>query len=109
MTVIIDRAILRGELPPHTDATAVLLAVTGPIYYRLFIGEQPSQAIADSAGATAAAAARTGALAGPAAQWQTAVRPPGQGISWRRTCAWPYCGTAGPWGGVIAALARILA
>jgi AcrR family transcriptional regulator len=69
MTVIVDRAKLRGELPPLTDATEVLLAVTGPIYYRLFIaGEQPSQAIADSAGATAAAAARTGALAGPTAK-----------------------------------------
>ena len=69
MTVIVDRAKLRGELPPHTDATEVLLAVTGPIYYRLFIaGEQPSQAIADSAGATAAAAARTGALGGPTAK-----------------------------------------
>ena len=63
MTVIIGRAALRGELPPGTDAAAVIRTVTALIYYRLFItGEQPSQAIADSAAATAAAAARIGLL-----------------------------------------------
>ena len=63
MTVIIGRAALRGELPPGTDAAAVIRTVTALIYYRLFIaGEPPSQAIADSAAATAAAAARIGLL-----------------------------------------------
>ena len=63
MTVIIGRAALRRELPPGTDAAAVIRTVTALIYYRLFItGEQPSQAIADSAAATAAAAARIGLL-----------------------------------------------
>ena len=63
MTVIIGRAALRGELPPGTDDAAVIRTVTALIYYRLFItGEQPSQAIADSAAATAAAAARIGLL-----------------------------------------------
>jgi AcrR family transcriptional regulator len=63
MTVIIDRAAPRGELPPGTDAAAVLRTVTGLIYYRLFIaGEQACQDIADSAAATAAAAARAGLL-----------------------------------------------
>jgi len=67
MTVIIDRATGRGELPPGTDAAAVLRTVTALIYYRLFIaGEQASQAIADSAAVTAAAAARTGQLLPPA-------------------------------------------
>jgi AcrR family transcriptional regulator len=67
MTVIIDRAALRGELPPGTDAAAVLRTVTALIYYRLFIaGEQPSQDIADSAAATAAAAARIGLPSSPA-------------------------------------------
>jgi AcrR family transcriptional regulator len=61
MTLIISRAALRGELPPDTDAATVIRTVTALIYYRLFItGEQPSQDIADSAAATAAAAARTG-------------------------------------------------
>jgi len=63
MTVIIGRAALRGELPPGTDDAAVIRTVTALIYYRLFItGEQPSQDIADSAAATAAAAARIGLL-----------------------------------------------
>jgi AcrR family transcriptional regulator len=67
MTIIIDRAAPRGELPPGTDAAAVLRIVTGLIYYRLFIaGEQACQDIADSAAATAAAAARAGLLSSPA-------------------------------------------
>jgi len=59
MTVIVQRASQRGELPDGTDAAEVLQIVTAQIYYRLFIaGEQPSHGIADRAGATAAAAAR---------------------------------------------------
>jgi AcrR family transcriptional regulator len=69
MTVIIGRAALRSELPPGTDAAAVIRTVTALIYYRLFIaGEQASQDIADSAAATAAAAARTALLSPPAPQ-----------------------------------------
>ena len=46
-------------MPDGTDAAEVLQIVTAQIYYRLFIaGEQPSQAMADRAAATAAAAAR---------------------------------------------------
>lgn len=64
MTVIVERAVQRGELPARTDAAEVIQTVTAQVYYRLFItGEQVSQAIADRAAATAAAAARTGALA----------------------------------------------
>ena len=59
MTVIVRRASERGDVPGGTDATEVLQIVTAQIYYRLFIaGEQPSQAMADRAAATAAAAAR---------------------------------------------------
>jgi AcrR family transcriptional regulator len=66
MTVIISRAIQRGGLPPGTDAAGVIRTVTALIYYRLFIaGEQASEDIADSAAATAAAAARTGVLSAP--------------------------------------------
>jgi AcrR family transcriptional regulator len=69
MTVIIERAVQRSELPSGTDAAAVLRTVTALIYYRLFIaGEQASQDIADSAAVTAAAAARTGLLSPPAPQ-----------------------------------------
>jgi AcrR family transcriptional regulator len=61
MGVIIDRAIARGELPPHTDAAGVLGTVTSVIYYRLYVlGEPVSQDIADSAAATALAAALAG-------------------------------------------------
>jgi tetracycline repressor-like protein len=67
--IIISRAIRRGELPPGTDAAGVIRTVTALIYYRLFItGEQASEDIADSAGATAAAAARAGVLSAPAPQ-----------------------------------------
>lgn len=64
MTAIIDRAARRGELPPGTDAAAVIRTVTALNYYRLFIGGEPaSREVADGAAATAAAAARAGALA----------------------------------------------
>lgn len=73
MTAITDRAARRGELPPGTDAAAVIQTVTALIYYRLFIaGEPASDDVADSAAAAAAAAAHAGALVtkpgrGPAA------------------------------------------
>jgi AcrR family transcriptional regulator len=61
MTVIVDRARLRGELPPGTEAARVIQTVTALIYYRLFIaGEPASEQLADGAAATAAAAARAG-------------------------------------------------
>jgi len=64
MTTIIDRAARRGELPPGTDAAAVIETLTALIYYRLFIaGDPPGQDVADGAAAIAAAAARAGALA----------------------------------------------
>ena len=63
MTVIVDRASGRGELPPGTDAGEVIRTVTALIYHRLFIaGEPASEPVADKAAATAAAAARAGAL-----------------------------------------------
>jgi AcrR family transcriptional regulator len=63
MTVIVRRASQRGDLPDGIDAAEVLQIVTAQIYYRLFIaGEQPSQALADRAAATAAAAARANVL-----------------------------------------------
>lgn len=59
MTLIVQRASQRGELPDGADAAEVLQIVTAQIYYRLFIaGEEPSNGVADRAAATAAAAAR---------------------------------------------------
>jgi AcrR family transcriptional regulator len=64
MTVVVDRAMQRGEVPTGTDAAGVIQIVTAQIYYGLFLaGERPHQAIADRAAATAAAAARAGVLA----------------------------------------------
>jgi AcrR family transcriptional regulator len=61
MTVIVDRAVRRGEVPAGTNAADIIRTVTALIYYRLFIaGEQASEALADSAAAIAAAAARAG-------------------------------------------------
>jgi AcrR family transcriptional regulator len=66
MTVVIDRAVARGELSPRTDAASVLGTVTSVIYYRLYIlGEPASQGVADTAAATALAAARAGIHSGP--------------------------------------------
>jgi hypothetical protein len=65
MTVIVDRAVQRGEAPAGTDSAETIRTVTALIYYRLFIaGEQPCEALADSVAAIAAiaaAAARAGA------------------------------------------------
>jgi AcrR family transcriptional regulator len=59
MTVIVQRAGQRGDLPAGTDAAEVLQIVTAQIYYNVFIaGELPSDTLADRAAATAAAAAR---------------------------------------------------
>ncbi len=63
MSVIVDRAARRGEVPATTDAAEVIQTVTAQLYYRLFVAGEPlSQAIADRAAAIAAAAARAGAL-----------------------------------------------
>jgi hypothetical protein len=65
MAVIVNRATERGEVPPGTDAAEVVKIVTAQIYYRLITAGEPlSRDVADRAAAIAAAAARTGVLAG---------------------------------------------
>jgi hypothetical protein len=67
MSIIVDRAARRGEVPAGADAAEVIQVVTAQLYYRLFVaGEPPSHAAADRAAAIAAAAARGGVLASPA-------------------------------------------
>ena len=62
MTVIVDRAMERGEVPAGTDGADIIRTVTALIYYRLFIaGEEAGEELADSAAAIATAAARAGA------------------------------------------------
>ncbi len=63
MSVVVDRAARRGEVPAGTDAAEVIQTVTAQLFYRLFVtGEPFSEATADRAAAIAAAAARDGAL-----------------------------------------------
>jgi hypothetical protein len=63
MSIVVNRAARRGEVPAATDAAEVIHAVTAQLYYRLFVAGEPlSPAIADQAASIAAAAARTGAL-----------------------------------------------
>ncbi|NEY34447.1 TetR family transcriptional regulator [Streptomyces sp. PRKS01-65] len=35
--VIVDRAVERGELPPHTDARRLLIAATAPLYHQMVL------------------------------------------------------------------------
>ena len=57
--IIIQRAIHRGELPAHTDARALLVAATAPLYHQLVLLRQPmSRAKADRHARIAAASVR---------------------------------------------------
>ncbi|MDF6021463.1 TetR/AcrR family transcriptional regulator [Streptomyces sp. JH34] len=57
----VDAAVMRGDLPPGTDAGEVIRAVSAPLYYRLLASGDPlDEAVADRAAAAAAAAARAG-------------------------------------------------
>ncbi len=38
--VVIDRAVERGELPPATDAAALVETIVGPIYYRVLMTKE---------------------------------------------------------------------
>jgi AcrR family transcriptional regulator len=59
ISVIIDRAIARGELPPGTDPEAAMRAVAAPLYYQLLVTLEPiTKPAADQAAAAALAAAR---------------------------------------------------
>jgi Tetracyclin repressor-like, C-terminal domain len=90
MTVIVDRAVRRGEVPAGTDAADIIRTVTALIYYRLFIaGEPPSDGLADGAAAIAAAIAAAAARAGAGQNAPPAYGP-------RRTLALPPS-APGPW------------
>jgi len=60
-TPCVEAAVARGEIPPETDARAVLSAVSAPLYYRLLASGDP---IDDHAATTAAEAATVAARAG---------------------------------------------
>ncbi|MBD0838687.1 MULTISPECIES: TetR/AcrR family transcriptional regulator [unclassified Streptomyces] len=60
----VEQAVARGELPPTTDADAVIRAVSAPLYYGLLTtGSPPTPADADRAARAAHAAAVAGVYA----------------------------------------------
>lgn len=61
--IIIQRAIARGELPAHTDARALLVAATAPLYHHsVLLRTPPDPRLPGRAATTAALAARAGAF-----------------------------------------------
>lgn len=59
ISVIIDRAIARGEMPAGTDPEAAMRALAAPLYYQLLVTFEPITRLnADQAAAAALAAAR---------------------------------------------------
>ncbi|WP_405162815.1 TetR/AcrR family transcriptional regulator [Nocardia sp. NBC_01499] len=64
--IIIERAIRRGELAPHIDARALLIAATAPVYHRLvLLRTPPDPHLPDHAAASAVLAAQAGAFTEP--------------------------------------------
>ncbi|MFC7791020.1 TetR/AcrR family transcriptional regulator [Streptomyces cinereoruber] len=60
--VIVDRAVERGELPPHTDARLLLEDACSPVYFRLLLtGETPTAAEIEMFACRAALRAQTSA------------------------------------------------
>ncbi|WP_280236223.1 TetR/AcrR family transcriptional regulator [Nocardia cyriacigeorgica] len=62
--IVVERALRRGDVPPETDARAVLIAATAPIYHHLVLLRTPPDPdlpdrIADSTARAAAAGAFT--------------------------------------------------
>ena len=67
ITVIVDRAIARGELAPGTDPALTMQEMAAPLYYRLLVtGEPLTVPHADLSSAAALAAARAGVFSAPA-------------------------------------------
>jgi AcrR family transcriptional regulator len=62
-SVIVARAVARGELSGDVDPAELVRAAVAPVYYRLFVSREPVDAeVADRAAVAALAAARAGAL-----------------------------------------------
>lgn len=61
ISVIVDRATQRGQLPAGTDPAALMHAVVAPLYYELLVTRVPiTERDADRGAAAAIAAARAG-------------------------------------------------
>ncbi|MFI1459303.1 TetR/AcrR family transcriptional regulator [Nocardia carnea] len=64
--IVVERALRRGELPPHTEPRALLIAATAPLYHHLvLLRTPPDPALPDRAAHAATLAGRAGAFAPP--------------------------------------------
>ncbi|MFJ4876987.1 TetR/AcrR family transcriptional regulator [Streptomyces sp. NPDC088745] len=60
---VVERAVVRGELPAETDARALLVAATAPLYHHLvLLRSAPDPGLPDRAARTAVLAAEAGAF-----------------------------------------------
>ncbi|QRP44489.1 TetR/AcrR family transcriptional regulator [Amycolatopsis sp. FDAARGOS 1241] len=60
-SVLVTRAVARGEVPAGTDSDEVIRVASGPVFYRLFISREPlTPTDARTAADAAAAAAKAG-------------------------------------------------
>ncbi|WP_328906347.1 TetR/AcrR family transcriptional regulator [Streptomyces sp. NBC_00234] len=65
--VLVERAVERGELPPHTDARRLLITATAPLYHQLvLLRTAPDPRLPAHAATTATLAAAAGAFTRPA-------------------------------------------
>lgn len=61
ISVIVERAVRRGQLPAGTDPATFMHAMSAPLYFRLLVTREPvTERDADVAAAAALAAARAG-------------------------------------------------
>ncbi|GAB2714152.1 TetR/AcrR family transcriptional regulator [Kitasatospora kifunensis] len=61
--VVVERAVRRGELPPHTDARRLLLGATAPLYHQFVVLRAPADPrLPGQAARAAATAAAAGAF-----------------------------------------------
>ncbi|AKA07729.1 TetR family transcriptional regulator [Streptomyces noursei ZPM] len=64
--VVVNRAVGRGELPPHSDARRLLIAATAPLYHQLvLLRTPPDPQLPGHAARTVALAAAAGAFVEP--------------------------------------------
>jgi AcrR family transcriptional regulator len=64
ISVIIDRAVRRGELPPGTDPAALMRTMSAPLFYQLLVAQVPvTEADANLSTRATLAAAKAGVFA----------------------------------------------
>jgi AcrR family transcriptional regulator len=86
ISVIVDRAVERRELPAGTDPALLMHAVAAPLYYELLVTQVPiTERDADRGAASALAAARAGVFSNPllaaGSGPATGSRSPGSGTA----------------------------